>query len=216
MRRRGWICVGWVLFVMIAALTACSSGAATAASTQAGSRAAGEPTQRPTTTAAVAVSSCAGAATVAQTEGPYYKAGAPERTTLVDGQTSGDLLLLTGQVTTAACEPMAGAVVDVWQADEHGEYDNVGYRMRGRVATDAEGRYVLETVIPGVYPGRTPHIHVKVFSPDGRELLTTQIYLTGVSEPIADSIFRPELLARDLPSDSEGRRAVAFDIVVAP
>ncbi len=69
---------------------------------------------------------------------------------------------------------------------------------------------------PGVYPGRTPNIHVKVFSPDGRERLTTQIYLTGVSEQIADSIFRPELLARDLPPDAEGRRAVAFDIFVAP
>ena len=153
---------------------------------------------------------------MAQTEGPYYKAGAPERTTLVEGQTSGELLLLTGQVMTTACEPMAGAVVDVWQADENGEYDNIGYRMRGRVTTDAEGRYVLETVIPGEYPGRTPHIHVKVFSPDGRELLTTQIYLTGVSEQVADSIFTPDLLARDLPSDSEGRRGVGFDIVVAP
>jgi protocatechuate 3,4-dioxygenase beta subunit len=153
---------------------------------------------------------------MAQTEGPYYRGGAPERTTLVDDQTSGDLLMLTGQVMTTACEPMAGAGVDVWQADEHGQYDNVGYRMRGRVATDAEGRYVLETVIPGVYPGRTPHIHVKVFGADGSELLTTQIYLTGVSEQIEDSIFRPELLARDLPSDSEGRRVVAFDIVVVP
>ena len=214
MKRRGWGRVKWVLLVMSAALTACSSGAATAFPTQVESTAAAESTQRPT--AAAAVASCAGAATVAQTEGPYYKVGAPERATLVDGQTSADLLLLTGQVMTTACEPMVGAVVDVWQADENGEYDNIGYRMRGRVTTDAEGRYVLETVIPGEYPGRTPHIHVKVVSPDGSELLTTQIYLTGVSEQIADSIFLADLLARDLPSDSEGRRVVAFDIVVAP
>ena len=214
MKRRGWRRVRWVLLVMSATLTACSPGAVTAAPTQVGSTAAMASTQRPA--AAAASVSCAGAATMAQTEGPYYKAGAPERTTLVDGQTSGDLLLLTGQVMTTACEPMAGAVVDVWQADENGEYDNIGYRMRGRVTTDAEGRYVLETVIPGEYPGRTPHIHVKVFTPGGNELLTTQIYLTGLSEQIADSIFLPDLLARDLPSDSEGRRVVAFDLIVAP
>ena len=60
------------------------------------------------------MAACLGAPTAAQTEGPYYEAGAPERTTLVDDQTSGDLLLLTGQVMTTACEPLAGAVVDVW------------------------------------------------------------------------------------------------------
>src|SRR4030066_211570 len=102
MKRRGWRRVKWVLLVMSAALTACSSGAATALPTQVESTAALESTQRPTTAAAVA--SCAGAATVAQTEGPYYKAGAPERTTLVDGQTSGDLLLLTGQGMRTAGE----------------------------------------------------------------------------------------------------------------
>ena len=214
MKHRGRRRVGWVLLVMSAALTACSSGVATTAPTQAGPTSVAESAQRSTTTATAV--SCAGERTVAQTEGPYYKAGSPEVTTLVDDQTSGDLLLLTGQVMTTACEPLAGAVVDVWQADEHGEYDNVGYRMRGRVAADAEGRYVLETVVPGEYPGRTPHIHVKVFSPDGRERLTTQIYLTGVSEQVADSIFLPDLPASDLPSDSEGRRVVAFDIVVAP
>jgi protocatechuate 3,4-dioxygenase beta subunit len=214
MKHRGWRRVGWVLLAVTAALTACSSGGATAAPTRAGSTSAAEATPRSTTTATAVP--CAGEPTVAQTEGPYYKAGAPEVTTLVDDQTSGDLLLLTGQVMTTDCEALAGAVVDVWQADEHGEYDNVRYRMRGRVVADAEGRYILETVIPGEYPGRTPHIHVKVFGPDGSELLTTQIYLTGLSEQVADSIFLPELLARELPADSDGRRVVAFDIVVAP
>ncbi len=157
---------------------------------------------------------CSGTPTIPQTEGPYYMVGAPDVSTLVDETTSGDRLLLTGQVMTTDCVPLADAILDIWQADASGAYDNVGYRMRGRVATDAEGRYALETVVPGPYPGRTPHIHVKVFDPDGRELLTTQIYLTGVSDQIADPIFDPALLARDLPADSAGRRVVAFDIVV--
>jgi len=170
----------------------------------------GSPTSLPATP------TCDGTPTLPQTEGPYYKSGAPEASTLVDEATGGDRLMLTGQVLTTACVPLAGARLDVWQADAGGVYDNAGYRMRGRVTTDADGRYALETIVPGPYPGRTPHIHVKVFDPGGRELMTTQIYLIGVSDQIADSIFDPRLLARDLPADAEGRRVVAFDIIVQP
>jgi protocatechuate 3,4-dioxygenase beta subunit len=105
-------------------------------------------------------------------------------------------------------------MVDFWQTDGDGNYDNAGFRMRGHQFTDAEGRYRLETVIPGEYPGRTPHIHVKVFGPDGRELITTQIYLVGISDQVADSIYDPALLAQDLEPDADGRRRVAFDFIV--
>jgi protocatechuate 3,4-dioxygenase beta subunit len=157
---------------------------------------------------------CDGTPTLAQTEGPYYKAGSPERSSLVEADTVGEVLLLTGKVLTMDCEPVAGAVVDVWQADGGGVYDNVEYRLRGRVRTDSGGAFAIETVVPGEYPGRTPHIHIKVFGPDGGELLTTQVYLPGLSEQVADSIFSEELVARDLPPDAEGRRQIEFDFIV--
>ncbi|OGT27472.1 MAG: hypothetical protein A2Z17_02510 [Gammaproteobacteria bacterium RBG_16_66_13] len=157
---------------------------------------------------------CDGTPTLAQTEGPYYKAGSPERSSLVEADTVGEVLLLTGRVLTTDCEPVAGAAVDVWQADGGGVYDNVEYRLRGRVRTDGGGAFAIETVVPGEYPGRTPHIHVKVFGPDGGELLTTQIYLRGVSEQIQDGIFNEGLLAEDLPPDADGRRRIAFDFIV--
>ncbi len=67
------------------------------------------------------------------------------------------------------------ALVDLWHADECGEYDNSGFRYRGHVFTDAQGRYRFRTIVPAIYSGRTRHYHVKVQAPRGR-VLTTQLY----------------------------------------
>ncbi len=117
-----------------------------------------------------------GAPTPRDSEGPFYKAGAPLRSTLAEPGTSGERLMLSGRVLTRECKPVANATLDFWQTDERGEYDNQGYRYRGRVATDGEGRYRLETILPGLYPGRPRHIHVKVHAPGGGRVLTTQLY----------------------------------------
>ena len=88
-------------------------------------------------------------------------------------------LVLTGYVLTADCKPVAHALLDFWQADSGGNYDNSGYTLRGHQYSDATGRYQLVTVVPGLYPGRTEHIHVKVQAPNG-PLLTTQLFFPGV------------------------------------
>ena len=117
------------------------------------------------------------ALTPAQTEGPYYKADTPARSDLIDTTTPGTKLIVTGYVLTTDCQPVGGAWLDFWQADDAGAYDNAGYNFRGHQETDATGRYQLETVIPGLYPGRTRHIHVKVQAPNG-PILTTQLVLS--------------------------------------
>ncbi len=91
-------------------------------------------------------------------------------------------MLLTGTVYARDCRPVPNAQLDFWQTDEKGEYDNAGFRYRGQVVADASGRYSLETVLPGEYPGRPRHIHVKVQAPGGR-VLTTQIYFPGAGGP---------------------------------
>ena len=88
---------------------------------------------------------------------------------------------------------MANALVDFWQADAGGQYDNSGYTLRGHQFTDANGRYQLETVVPGLYPGRTEHIHVKVQAPGG-PVLTTQLFFPGVAGNQSDGIFDPALV----------------------
>jgi protocatechuate 3,4-dioxygenase beta subunit len=106
---------------------------------------------------------------------------------------AGQPLELVGFVLSLSCKPVPGALIDFWQADGRGEYDNSGYRLRGHQFADAQGRYRLSSIVPGLYEGRTRHIHVKVQLPTGR-LLTTQLYFPGEPRNSSDGLFRHELL----------------------
>lgn len=131
--------------------------------------------------------------TPSETEGPFFTPQSPKRTSLLEPGTLGTRIVLTGRVVTTGCKPAALALLDFWHADDSGEYDNEGYRLRGHQFTDADGRYRLETIVPGLYPGRTRHFHVKV-QPKGGRVLTTQLYFPGEKRNGRDFLFRPELL----------------------
>jgi len=133
-----------------------------------------------------------GVITPRQTEGPFFTPNSPLRASLVEAGSKAQRFLVSGRVLSPQCKPIANALVDVWHADEEGEYDNKGYRYRGHQFTDAEGRYRFETVVPALYPGRTRHFHVKV-QPRGGRLLTTQLYWPDEPANRRDSIYRPEL-----------------------
>ena len=131
--------------------------------------------------------------TLEQTEGPYFTPSSPERAILREAGIAGTPITLTGFVLTRSCHPIAGALVDLWHADDAGEYDNVGYRLRGHQFTGADGRYAFETIVPGVYPSRTRHFHLKFQAPD-QPVLTTQFYFPGEPGNERDRIFDPALL----------------------
>ena len=150
--------------------------------------------------------------TMAQIEGPYFKPASPERTELFEEGMAGQPIELVGFVFTRACKPLAGALLDFWQADDKGRYDNSGFRLRGHQFSDAEGRYRLRSIVPGIYPGRTRHIHVKV-QPRGGPVLTTQLYFPGEPKNRSDGLFRKELLLRT--AKNSGSLAGRFDLVVA-
>lgn len=130
--------------------------------------------------------------TPAQTAGPFYTPNSPLRTSLLEEGIVGARMLLTGYVLDTACRPLVGALVDFWHADANGNYDNVGYRLRGHQFTDDQGRYTLETIVPGLYPGRTRHFHVKVQAPN-QPILTTQLYFPDEPTNARDGIYRPDL-----------------------
>jgi protocatechuate 3,4-dioxygenase beta subunit len=150
--------------------------------------------------------------TPAQTEGPYFTPNSPLRKSIVPVGAGGARLALSGRVLSTAGRPVARALVDFWQADARGAYDNNGYRFRGHQFTDAQGRFSLGTVVPGLYPGRTKHIHVKVQAP-GRSILTTQLYFPGVARNRNDGIFNAELLVKNWRRVGV-RRAARFDFVL--
>ena len=135
--------------------------------------------------------------TPAQTEGPFFTPNSPKRTNLIEDGMPGERIALAGFVLDRRCQPVAGALLDLWHCDAAGVYDNDGYRLRGHQFSDAEGRFVFETIVPGKYPGRTRHYHVKVQAP-GRSILTTQLYFPGEPGNEDDRIFDPTLLL-DIP-----------------
>lgn len=149
--------------------------------------------------------------TPSQTEGPFFTPRSPERRSLLEPGLKGRRLVVEGMVLTTSCTPIAGALLDFWQADDDGAYDNFGYRLRGHQFTDDEGRFRLETIVPGAYTGRTRHIHVKVQAPGGR-ILTTQLYFPGEPRNDRDRIFNPALLVDMQGTDDEPH--ARFDFVL--
>lgn len=153
-------------------------------------------------------------ATADNIEGPFYKPGAPWRSKL-RGDEAGEVLVVSGTVTGPGKKPLEGAVVDVWQADSKGHYDNEKFGLRGRVKTDKDGKYELETIMPGRYAlgdegkFRPSHIHYKV-SADGCGPLTTQLYFKGDPHLEKDPFMKKSLVMEVTKND--GRSAVRFDV----
>lgn len=151
------------------------------------------------------------ALTPRQTPGPFYTPNSPQRQSLLTAETVGDRLVVSGQVLTTGCQPIANSLIDVWQTDADGNYDNEGNTLRGHQFTDAEGRYWIETIVPGLYPGRTRHFHIKVQAPN-LPVLTTQLYLPDEPLNEGDFLFQPALLLT-VEDSSDGKQA-QFDFVL--
>jgi protocatechuate 3,4-dioxygenase, beta subunit len=175
-----------------------------------------------------------------QTDGPFYPDTLPRDTDndlLIINQgitpAVGEITHLSGRVLTRAGEPVRNALVEIWQVDHHGAYLHSGtsngdrrdtnFQGFGRFLTGTTGEYYFRTIKPVPYPGRTPHIHVKVKRGD-RELLTTQCYIKGHPQNDQDGVLRGirDTRARDsvivaftaVPTSALGELAARFDIVL--
>jgi len=171
--------------------------------------------------------------TPAQTEGPFYPVALPadaDYDLLRNGALNypeGQGVWLEGTVSDLAGRPLAGAQVEIWQCDHAGHYHHPGdggradkrFQGFGRVTIGDDGRYRFRTIRPAPYSGRTPHIHLKV-KRDGRELLTTQVYVAGDPGNPRDGLWRSlnaddrAALTVDFAPAGDGLRAY-FPIVVA-
>jgi len=149
--------------------------------------------------------------TPSQTEGPYYKRNSPEKANLMVEGVTGTGLIVSGKVVDTQGKPIAKALVDVWHCDPKGDYDNTGFKFRGHVFADEDGKYQFETVVPGLYPGRTRHIHVRVQAPNGKPL-TTQVYFPNEPGNARDGIYDKRLL---MTMGKEGEKKTGkFDFVL--
>ncbi|MER5281006.1 carbohydrate-binding protein [Streptomyces sp. NPDC002809] len=152
-----------------------------------------------------------------QMEGPYFKPDSPLRTSLVTAGTPGVPLTVSGYVFGRECRPIPGVLLDFWQADTNGAYDMSGYAFRGHQFTDGSGAFTITTVVAGLYPGRTRHIHVKAQAP-GSGILTTQLYFPGEPRNNTDALYDPALLmnVRSVGSGKEGTFDFVLDVAQDP
>jgi len=123
--------------------------------------------------------------TQTDTQGPFYLRGAPTRLAIAAPDEPGDRLIVRGRVLGSDCRtPLAGALLDVWQADARGDYHGAveQFRLRGRLHTDVTGGWELTTIRPGNYrlgDGMRPaHIHF-IVSHSAHPPLVTQLYFRG-------------------------------------
>jgi len=149
--------------------------------------------------------------TPAETIGPAFKPNSPLRNDFREPGIAGVPVNLTGFVLDRKGKPIAGAVLDFWHADADGHYDFSGFRCRGHQFTETNGRYILQTVMPGLYPGRTRHYHVRLQAGSG-PILTTQLYFPDEPRNAADFLFRRDLLLRI--REIKSGRAANFNFVL--
>ena len=136
-----------------------------------------------------------------QTEGPYYPITLPLDTDndllVINSNITpaiGKIAYLSGRILDSSGSPIRDAHVEIWHADNTGAYihpSSMGYATRdqnfqgfGRFLTSSTGEYLFRTIVPGLYTGRTRHIHMKI-KVAGRQDLTTQVYFEG--EPMNSS-----------------------------
>jgi protocatechuate 3,4-dioxygenase, beta subunit len=144
-----------------------------------------------------------------QTEGPYYPDQLPldrdnDLVKVSDSVTPalGEITHLHGTIKDTSGKPLPKALIEIWQVDNYGSYlhsqggnyqannkKDTNFQGYGRFETDAQGRYRFRTIKPVPYPGRTPHIHVKI-SDSNSELLTTQCYVNGHEMNRGDGVLR--------------------------
>jgi protocatechuate 3,4-dioxygenase beta subunit len=126
-------------------------------------------------------------------QGPFYTANAPEIpiNQLADQNEEGTRLIISGVVKTLDCtEVIPNTLIDIWHANDAGAYDNVGYNLRGKTYSNAQGYYIFETIVPGKYLNgatyRPSHIHFKI-TPPGFPTLITQLYFEGDTDIPGDA-----------------------------
>jgi catechol 1,2-dioxygenase len=151
--------------------------------------------------------------------GPFYLAGAPFKDDIIPEGVVAEPLLVQGRVLSGCQDPIADAIVEIWNANEEGAYDSsVDFFFRGRYRTAADGKYSFRTIVPGRYLNgntyRPSHIHFRITAPGYAELVS-QIYFREdpfiASDPWASAEKAAERIL-EISTDSTGADIVNFDI----
>jgi len=134
--------------------------------------------------------------------GPFYKRLAPKNAQLRQPNDPGLPVTVSGRVFDTRGEALAGAKIEIWQADHHGLYDLDGYRYRASLLAGPSGNYSFDSVMPGHYPARVcQHIHYLVTAPGLKPLITQLYFATDPvfeGDPDRNYSREPLIMSREL------------------
>jgi protocatechuate 3,4-dioxygenase alpha subunit len=120
----------------------------------------------------------------------------------------GEVIEITGRVVQLDGRPLDNMVLEIWQADAQGRFDNPGFFGWGRAATDAQGIYLFRTIKPGGSAGRAPHIKFLLLYSGLMRQLQTVMFFDDAPDPVLESVkARERLIAK-----KEARNRYRFDI----
>ncbi len=150
--------------------------------------------------------------TAEMTLGPFFPrefaSGANDLTELDGRRASGEVIEITGRVTQLDGRPLDNLVLEIWQADAQGRFDNPEFFGWGRAATDANGVYVFKTIKPGAVEGRAPSINLLLLYSGLMRQLQTVMFFDDVRDPVLDRVeARDRLIAK-----KEAPNRYRFDI----
>ncbi|HEX6296217.1 MAG TPA: protocatechuate 3,4-dioxygenase subunit alpha [Burkholderiales bacterium] len=147
------------------------------------------------------------------TLGPFFPRefaqGANDLTSVEGKKAAGEAIEITGRVVQADGRPLDNVVLEIWQADAQGRFDDPDFFGWGRAATDKEGIYVFRTIKPGACEGRAPHVNFLVLYSGLMRALHTTMFFDESKDPVLDAVapaLRKRLVAKK--TDSSYR----FDI----
>ena len=122
--------------------------------------------------------------TAEMTLGPFFpREFAKDAADLVRGS-SGEVIEITGVVSELDGNPLDNVILEIWQADAAGRFDNPGFSGWGRAATDAQGVYRFRTIRPGAGQGRAPHVNFLILYSGLMRQLQTVMFFSAASDPV--------------------------------
>jgi len=146
-----------------------------------------------------------------------------------EGVATGEIIILKGKIFDNQCKPVEGAVVEIWQSNHYGKYNHEfdthgthdpNFQGWGQAITNKEGSYQFKTIIPGLYSGRTRHIHFKI-AKRGYHELVTQMYFEGEERNKTDGLLNGLTHEEQLQvirqiDRSKGTPEMLFDLNIQP
>jgi protocatechuate 3,4-dioxygenase alpha subunit len=130
------------------------------------------------------------------TLGPFFPREFAQGANDLAGERQDGVIEITGRVTQADGKPLDNVVLELWQADGRGRFDNPDFFGWGRAATDAEGIYRFRTIRPGAYEARAPHVNLLLLYSGLMRQLQTVMFFDAAPDPVLDAVpaYRRKLL----------------------